>query len=94
MVAQVGWRLVNVRVFGPLRTACAVRCLAGRTYRHLQVPVLYRFGHGLSYTTFEYSGLQIKHSMPFGGPLQYAVSLRLRNTGKHSVWSAVHPAQL
>lgn len=62
-----------------------VRCLAGRTYRHLQVPVLYPFGHGLSYTTFEYWGLQIKHSMPFGGASQYAASVRLRNTGKHSV---------
>jgi len=34
--------------------------MAGRTYRFMEVEPLYRFGFGLSYTTFEYSGIRIE----------------------------------
>jgi beta-glucosidase len=39
---------------------------------------LYPFGHGLSYTTFEYSGIQIARAADGG----LDVTFRLRNTGK------------
>eukprot|EP00884_Botryococcus_braunii_P013666 jgi/Botrbrau1/222/Bobra.0022s0201.1 len=50
----------------------------GRTYRYLKVPVLYPFGHGLSYTTFTYSDLTVARE----GPLSYSVSLNVSNTGR------------
>jgi beta-glucosidase len=31
----------------------------GRTYRYLHQPPVYAFGHGLSYTTFRYTNLQV-----------------------------------
>ena len=34
--------------------------MAGRTYRYFEGEALYPFGHGLSYSTFEYSNLSIK----------------------------------
>jgi beta-glucosidase len=33
--------------------------MEGRTYRYFKGEALFRFGHGLSYTTFEYSNLQL-----------------------------------
>jgi beta-glucosidase len=39
---------------------------------------LYPFGHGLSYTTFEYSGIQLARAADGG----LDVTFRLRNTGK------------
>ena len=33
--------------------------MTGRTYRFFRGDPLYPFGHGLSYTRFEYSGLQL-----------------------------------
>jgi hypothetical protein len=55
---------------------------AGRTYRHLQVPVLYPFGYGLSYTAFEYSNLRSMSSASVDGAFQHTVSVCVRNTGK------------
>jgi len=47
-----------------------------RTYRYFSKPVLYPFGYGLSYTSFEYSRLRVeKH----GGGLR--VSVDVKNTG-------------
>ncbi|MGD0580569.1 MAG: glycoside hydrolase family 3 C-terminal domain-containing protein, partial [Bryobacteraceae bacterium] len=36
--------------------------MKGRTYRYFQGEPLYRFGHGLSYSTFAYSGLRAKRT--------------------------------
>jgi hypothetical protein len=58
----------------------------GRTHRFLQVPPLYPFGHGLSYTTFQYTKLAISPSgqgrgmaSPSSGDIK--VSVQLRNAG-------------
>jgi beta-glucosidase len=55
--------------------------MAGRTYRFFEGKPLYPFGHGLSYTTFEYSNLATgTATLPKDGTL--AVSVRVRNAGK------------
>ena len=47
-----------------------------RTYRYFDKPVLYPFGHGLSYTRFEYDGLRLEKA---DGGLR--VSVNVRNAG-------------
>ena len=49
----------------------------GRTYKYFQGEPLYTFGHGLSYTSFQYSSLSAKKN---GDNLD--VSFDLKNTGK------------
>ena len=49
----------------------------GRTYKYFRDEPLYPFGHGLSYTSFEYSGLRTKKK---GDRLD--VSFTVKNTGK------------
>ena len=49
-----------------------------RTYRYFTGEALFPFGHGLSYTPFEYGNLKIKKQ----GDGKIAVSVRLKNTGK------------
>ncbi len=51
----------------------------GRTYRFFTGEPLFPFGHGLSYTRFEYSALQIPSRLDVGAPLQ--VSVAVRNAG-------------
>ena len=46
-----------------------------------KITPLYPFGHGLSYTTFEYSGLSIKQNQVRSGE-NVDVSLRVRNDGR------------
>jgi beta-glucosidase len=54
--------------------------MEGRTYRYFRGEPLYPFGHGLSYTRFEYSGLQV--SPPRVGTTgRVEVSLDVRNAG-------------
>jgi len=54
----------------------------GRTYWFNQNPVLYPFGHGLSYTTFEYSNLHLSASeLSASETDDLTVSLDIRNIG-------------
>lgn len=53
--------------------------MAGRTYRYFAGEPLYRFGYGLSYSTFGYSDLQIDPGMDPSKP--FAVHVRVRNLG-------------
>ncbi len=59
--------------------------MAGRTYRFMAKEPLYRFGFGLSYTTFAYSNLQIPDTELSVGALEsgstIAVSVDVTNTG-------------
>jgi len=54
--------------------------MKNRTYRYFTGEPLYRFGYGLSYTTFEYSGLKVKNNNKAGSPVQ--VSVNVKNTGQ------------
>jgi beta-glucosidase len=54
--------------------------LEGRTYRHFRGEPVYPFGHGLSYTLFEYSGLQLpKPRLGMRDPVE--ISLDVKNVG-------------
>jgi beta-glucosidase len=56
--------------------------MKNRTYRYFTGEPLYGFGHGLSYTTFEYGGMKLSNaSLPAGEPLD--VEVDVKNTGKH-----------
>jgi beta-glucosidase len=53
----------------------------GRTYMYFKGEPLYPFGHGLSYTTFEYSGLTTSlRSLPKDSSV--TVSVAVKNTGR------------
>ncbi len=54
--------------------------LRNRTYRYFTGKPLYAFGHGLSYTRFEYSNLRLQLRQAEDGP-HVAVHLRVRNIG-------------
>ncbi len=55
--------------------------MKGRTYRYFTGEPLYGFGHGLSYTSFEYSGMKLSNpSLQAGDPLD--VEMDVKNTGK------------
>lgn len=54
--------------------------MKGRTYRYFQGEALFPFGHGLSYTTFEYSHLRIAPVQAQAGQLVSA-SVDVSNTG-------------
>ncbi|MBN1555998.1 MAG: glycoside hydrolase family 3 C-terminal domain-containing protein [Phycisphaerae bacterium] len=55
--------------------------MAGRTYRFLQDEPLYRFGYGLSYTTFAYDNLQLSKETIDGLEDSVTVSIDVTNTG-------------
>ena len=48
-------------------------------YMDMDSAPLYAFGHGLSYTTFEYSNLRMDKSMGVGGTAR--ISVDIKNTG-------------
>jgi beta-glucosidase len=52
----------------------------GRTYRYLAEPPLYPFGHGLSYTRFEYSHLRLE-AQEIAAAGQACVSVDVTNSG-------------
>jgi len=47
-----------------------------RSYRYFTGPVLYPFGHGLSYSTFQYTGLTAPRSAQTGDDLQVSVTVK------------------
>jgi beta-glucosidase len=51
----------------------------GRTYMYFRGSPLYPFGHGLSYTTFQYSNMRALGYLPVGG--SNVVSVDVKNTG-------------
>ena len=55
--------------------------MKNRTYRYFTGEPLYGFGHGLSYTSFEYSGMKLSNaSLQAGDPLD--VEVDVKNTGQ------------
>ena len=54
--------------------AFADYAMRGRTYRYLEQPPLYRFGDGLSYTTFRYANLTVASDLK-------TISVEIQNSG-------------
>ncbi len=50
--------------------------MINRTYRYFTKPVLYPFGHGLSYSTFEYSNLNVPARSSTGDDVKLSVSVK------------------
>lgn len=57
--------------------------MRGRTYRYFEGEPLFAFGHGLSYTTFDYSGLALDRARA-GAQQPINVSVKVRNAGKRA----------
>jgi beta-glucosidase len=52
-----------------------------RGYEHNHVKPLYPFGYGLSYTTFQYSHIEVKQEGESSGGARYNVTFDVTNTG-------------
>jgi beta-glucosidase len=74
------WYQTNSQI--PAITNYAIRPVGttGRTYMYFSGPLAYPFGHGLSYTTFEYSNLQITPT-ELDANDTFQVSVDVTNTG-------------
>ena len=57
--------------------------MKGRTYRYFEGEALYPFGHGLSYTRFEYSDFRLQPT-GVGADQAVEVSLSVANTGRRA----------
>ncbi len=55
--------------------------MKGRTYRFMKEEPLYRFGYGLSYTTFDYSGLRLSPA-EIGPDEPVTVAVTVENSGE------------
>jgi beta-glucosidase len=62
--------------------------MEGRTYRYMTQEPLYPFGFGLSYSSFEYSDLEMEKSIVSAGS-HLGVSLKVKNTGKRAAAEVV-----
>jgi len=60
----------------------SMRAGKGRTYRYYQGEPLYPFGHGLSYTNFVYSDINVDKTT-LSAKDELKVSLKVKNTGKY-----------
>jgi beta-glucosidase len=56
--------------------------MAGHTYRYFAGDVLFPFGHGLSYTNFQYSGLEVPARARVGDTVR--VSAQVQNIGQRA----------
>ncbi|WP_167618946.1 glycoside hydrolase family 3 C-terminal domain-containing protein [Maribellus sediminis] len=54
--------------------------MEGRTYKYFEGEPLYPFGYGLSYTSFDYKGLELPKSAKNGETVK--VSVQVKNTGE------------
>jgi beta-glucosidase len=54
----------------------------GRTYMYFEKPVLYPFGHGLSYTTFKYNNLRLSENK-IGKDGSIKIGCTVQNTGDY-----------
>jgi beta-glucosidase len=50
-------------------------------YHHRKISPLFAFGHGLSYTTFGYSGLELSKPVVSNGDLSLTASVVITNSG-------------
>jgi beta-glucosidase len=57
--------------------------MEGRTYRYFKGEPLYPFGHGLSYTTFEYSDLKLDRTQ-VNAKGEITASVRVKNVGSRA----------
>jgi beta-glucosidase len=54
--------------------------MVGRTYRYFKGEALYPFGHGLSYSTFQYENIKVPSKIKKGKKIN--VIIQVKNTGK------------
>ena len=81
---SVTWYTGNDQL--PSMTDYNMRSQPGRTYKYLTTAPLYKFGYGLSYTTFKYSGLSVSNAQSSLYPFQlwFCIDLKFSQDFLHS----------